>query len=221
MVVILDEVSRLGRADAGLLDARGALKEVRMSANQDVPLRFHQSLDDLLDTFRNVITSMTWLKVSVESAERFYEDYPYIIELPASVSSQLIKIDKSILSLVKREGFNRATPLYSKAMVNLYRVFTIAAKDIVWEQDDFKPFLKTPELQFLRHLRNASAHDNQFFWGLGGQRKTTLQQLPVSWRGKVIEERLEGSELYMDFFKPGDIFLLLSDISSLALSKSG
>ena len=190
-----------------------------MPANQDASLRFHQSLDDLLDTFRNVIASMTWLKVSVESAERFYENYPDIIELPISVSTQVIKIDKSILRLVRQEGFNRPTPLYSKTLVNLYRVFTIVAKDIVWEEDDFQPFLQNPELQFLRHLRNASAHNNQFFWGGRRQRGITLQQLPVSWRGKVIEENLEGTELYMDFFKPGDIFLLLTDISTLALSE--
>jgi hypothetical protein len=158
---------------------------------------------------------MTWLKVSTKNAEEFYKNYPYIIELVCSVTTQKIKVDKSILSLIGKEGFNGPTPMYSKSLINFYRIFTIAVKDIIWEEADFQPLLQNTELQFLRHLRNASAHNNQFFWGRGRQRADTIKKLPVSWRGKVIEKKLEGTSLYMDFMKPGDIFLLLSDISAL------
>lgn len=182
---------------------------------QDQPLHFHKSFDDLLDTFRNVISSLTWLKVSVVDAQNFYQGYPYIIELDCSVAPQKIKVDKSILRQIEKEGLNAPTPMYSQAVINFYRVFTIAVKDIIWEEPDFKPFLKTPELEFLRHLRNACAHDNEFFWGNGKQRLDTIERLPVSWRGKTIITETEGTNLYMDFMKPGDIFLLLSDICRL------
>jgi hypothetical protein len=182
----------------------------------DQPLKFHNSFDNLLDTFRNVITSITWLKFSVEEANKFFKIYPYIIELACSVVSQDIKLDKSILKLVKEEGFNQQTPLYNQTLINFYRVFTIAINDIILEEKDFKSLLQKDELRFLRHLRNASAHNNSFYWGKGKQRKKTISKLPVSWRGKQIEEKLENTPAYMDFIKPGDIFILLSDISNLA-----
>lgn len=186
-----------------------------MAVNQDQPLEFHHSFNELLDTFRNVITSLTWLKVSIQKAAEFYQDYPYIIELDCSVITQKVKIDKSILRIIGQEGFNAPTPMYTKTLINFYRVITLALKDMIWEESAFQPFLQNEELQFLRHLRNASAHNNQFFWGQGRQRTNTIQRLPISWRSKIIDENLEGTKLYMDFMKPGDIFMLLSDISSL------
>ena len=137
------------------------------------------------------------------------------MELDCEATTQKIKVDKSILGLIEKEGFNCPTPVFSQTLINFYRVFTIAVKDIIWEEPYFQPLLQKSELQFLKHLRNASAHNNKFFWGKGRQRVDTIQKLPISWRGKVIEEKLEGTKLYMDFMKPGEIFFLLSDISKL------
>jgi hypothetical protein len=39
--------------------------------------------------------------------------------------------------------------------------------------------------------------------------------MPVIWREKQILPNLEGTSLYFDFLDPGDIFILLDDISSL------
>ncbi|MCX6739797.1 MAG: hypothetical protein NTZ49_01040 [Candidatus Parcubacteria bacterium] len=164
----------------------------------------------------NVIASMTWLKVSVNYAKTFYIPYPYIIDLSCSVTPQSIKVAKTILNSIQQEGVNQSTPLYSQTLINFYRVFTIAVKDIVWDEPDFQPFKQNQLLQFLRHIRNASAHNNEFFWGNGRQRQQTIKELPISWRGKIIEENLEHSKLYMDYMKPGDIFVLLADISKLA-----
>ena len=182
---------------------------------QDQPLHFHNSFNLLLDTFRNVIVGMTWLKVSIKNAELFYKNWPYIITLSCSVTDKEIKVDKSILSLIEKESFNRTTPLFSQTFINFYRIFTIAIKDIVWEEKDFVNMLNKSELQFLKHIRNASAHNNQFYWGTGQQRVDTISKLPVIWRGKEINEKLENSVLYMDFLKPGDLFILLTDISNL------
>ena len=181
----------------------------------DQPLNFHNSFGNLLDTFRNVIASITWLKASVVQAEKFYTSYPYVIDLPCSVVNQSVKVDKTIFKLVKEEGFNGPTPLYSQTLINFYRVFTIAVKDIIWEEKDFENVQRREELQFLRHLRNASAHNNYFYWGKGKERTKTLSGLPVSWRGKTIKQDLENTQAYMDFMGPGDIFLLLSDISNI------
>ncbi|MBN1778607.1 MAG: hypothetical protein JW816_00060 [Candidatus Buchananbacteria bacterium] len=186
-------------------------------SNIDTPLRFHKSIDDHIDTFRNIITSLTWLKVSVAEAEKFYQPYPYIIELDCSVTDKKIKASKSILKIIAREGFNKETPFYSATLINYYRIFTIAIKDVLWNEPDFQSLRQKEEMQFLRHIRNASAHENKFFWGHGEkQRQDCINRLPVSWRGKTIKETMENDSLYMNFMNPGDIFFLLSDISNLA-----
>lgn len=182
----------------------------------DQPLKFHDSFNDLLDTFRNIMASMIWLKASVEQAENYFEQFPYVVTIPCSVVDYEIKIDKTILKLVKSEGFNKKTPLFSQSLFNFYRVFTIAIKDIIWNDSSFQKKLQNDELEFLRHLRNASAHGNRFYWGDEKSRGRTISRLPVFWRGKQIEAKLENTAVYIDFMKPGDIFLLLSDISKLA-----
>lgn len=190
-------------------------KEAYNNSMSDQPLHFHKSLDSILDTFRIVIASITYLHVNIKSAQLFYRDFPYIIELSSSMADQDIKISKSILSILKNDNDGQSTPLYSKTLIDYYRIFTIAIMDTIREESAFSSLLSTPELQFFRHLRNASAHSNRFYWGSGSSRARTIEGLPIVWRGKEINEGLENSQVYMDFLKPGDIFLLLSDISSL------
>lgn len=186
-----------------------------MDDNKNQPMQFHESLRGLFTTFRNVITAISWLKCSVKQAQQFFPASIAMINLTSSFGESIV-ISRSILNEVESEGINQKAPLYSQTMINFYRIFTIAAKDIICQVPDFQNFKKNPELKFLRHLRNASAHHNKFFWGnKKDQHHKTIQKLPVSWRNKVIEEKLEGSTLYMDFMKPGDIFFLLSDISKL------
>ena len=186
-----------------------------MSNSTDTPLHFHEAFSCLLDSSRIVIASLTWLKASVEQAQTFFSPYPYVIELTCTATDKLIKIDKSILTLVQKEGFSKGTPLYSQALIDFYRIFTIAVKDIVWQESDFQPHLQRDEIQFLRHIRNASAHHNKFFFGSGKERQKTIKKLPVTWCGKVIDEQLEGTQLYMEYMGPGDLFVLLSDVSAL------
>lgn len=175
----------------------------------------HESFNQLLDSFRNIICSISWIKVSTTQAKEFYSKYEYIIELPCSASDKVIKVDKSILNLIEKEGFNNSTPLYSASMIDFYRVFTVALKDIIWEEPDFDNYKNHEHLLFLRHLRNASSHNNEFYWGSGRQRTHTISKFPIQWRSKIISEDLEGKKLYMEYFSPGDLFLLLGDISKL------
>ncbi len=179
-------------------------------------LNYHKSFKDLLAIFRNIISSLTWLKISIPNAIIAFQKEKYIITLDCSViADKSIKIDKSILNLVKQEGFNKTTPLFSKSLINFFRVFTIAVKDVIWEEADFKRLLNKPELQFLRHLRNACAHNNKFYWGNGRLREKTLKSFPTIWRGKKINKEIEGKSLFFEFLTPGDLFILLADISAL------
>jgi len=97
---------------------------------QDQPLYFHKSFDSLLDTFRAVITGMTWLKISIKDAQSFYEKHQEIIGLACSVTHKKIKVGKDILSLIEKEELEQPV-LYNQTLINFYRVFTIAIKDII------------------------------------------------------------------------------------------
>jgi len=181
----------------------------------DKRIAFHKSINELLDSFRVAIAASTWLQFSVTDAKRNLKSFPYLIHLTCSVTDKVIKIDKTILDLIEIEGFNKKTPLYTKTLINFYRIFTIAIKDIIWKEPEFRNLLNKPELQFLYHLRNASAHNNLFFWGSGKKRKIPKS---IFWRNKEIKKGIENNQLYMEFMKPGDLFILLSDISNLVPS---
>lgn len=86
---------------------------------KDISLKFHCSFNELLDTFRFIIASATWLKCSTVNAEQFFADYPHIIQLTCSIDNRVIKIDKTILRMVEQEGINGPAPLYSKALIVL------------------------------------------------------------------------------------------------------
>lgn len=189
-----------------------------MGKQQEIPLKFHESFDNLIDTFRIIMTSATWLYMSIADAKKWYKSkgLKNIIELECSVSQQKVKVNKSIFEIIEKENKAITVPLYSQSLINFYRIFTIAVKDIIWQETVFDSFRQKNEVQFLYHLRNASAHNNKFFWGKGKTRQNTLKKLPISWRGKNIDVNIEGKELYFDFMKPGDIFILLSDISFLS-----
>ncbi len=182
----------------------------------DEEIEFHKSIYGLLDSFRVTIAALNYLQISPLGAKKQFESFPYLINLPCSVTDKVVKIDKTILDLVEMEGFQGKVPLYSKTLIDFYRIFTIAVKDILWGEQDFQKLLDSPELEFLRHIRNASAHNNSFFWGVGKKR---IIPSSVKWRTKTIEESLEGKPLYMDFMKLGDLFVLLADISKLANMK--
>lgn len=186
---------------------------------KDKPIFFHNSISNILDSFKFSILSAFWLQASHKNISLYFKKYPYICTLACSVTTDEVKIDKSLLRLIEKPQSVPNTPVLSDTLINLYRIFVIAVKDLIWEHDDFLELKKSNELQFLRHIRNGCAHSNQFYWGKGKERERTIKKFPISWRGKVIEEKLEGQKVFFNFFAPGDIFVLLADISSLTIKK--
>ena len=80
---------------------------------KDDPLQFHESLSDLLSTFRNTIASIGWLRESLDSAISFHQKYPYIVTLESSVTNNLVKIDKSIFDPLDKYDFDIVLALRS------------------------------------------------------------------------------------------------------------
>lgn len=186
-------------------------------AMTDSPLNLHPSIRKSVGAFRYILAATTWLAKSVAEAKKFHEPYPYICTLACSAApGKDVKIDKTILDLTEEEDLDRGrTPLLTRALTESFRIFTIAVKEIIWGDPSFRSLKNHSNLEFLKHIRNASAHGNSFYWGTGRSRSRTISRLPVSWRGKTIKASLEGSGLYFDFLSPGDLFLLLEDISGL------
>lgn len=179
-------------------------------------MMFHPSFHELLDTFRVVIASVTWTKFSVSKAKEHFDKNQQIITLRGSVDNRVVSIRKNVLDVIEKEGTYGPAPLYSKTLISYYRILTIAVKDIIWSEPDFSSLLDHPNLQFLYHLRNASAHHNKFYWGKWGW---DPKRPTAEWKNKKIKKELEGKKLYMDFMLPADIFFLLEDISKLRLQK--
>lgn len=187
-----------------------------MPEPDDTPLMFHPSFTGLIDSYRTALASLTWLRASPEAAEKYFEPWPYVLMLDCSVSDEVIKVDKSAFRAFRADAATSGTPLFASTLVNLCRVITISVKDIIWEHSDFEAVRNDEALQFLRHVRNAAAHDNRFYFGEGKQRERTLAKLPARWRNKTIDQSLENSPLFLDFLGAGDLLFLLSDVTSLA-----
>ncbi|MCF2487498.1 hypothetical protein [Dyadobacter sp. CY347] len=69
-------------------------------------------------------------------------------------------------------------------------------------------FTKTPELEFMRHLRNGIAHGNQFNFVPAEPRR------PASFETFVIENGLHGKTVLGDFIESGDVLALFDLLES-------
>ena len=182
----------------------------------DTPLAFHSSFNGIIDSFRMMIAGLTWLRAAPEAAEKYFAPWQYILTLDCTVSDKSIKVDKSAILAFQADAAAPGTPLHVSTIANLCRVVTISVKDIIAEHPDFSSTENVELLQFFRHIRNAAAHENQFYFGVGKQRDRTLAGLPVRWRNKTIDASLEGTQLFHRFLGAGDLLFLLSDVSALA-----
>jgi hypothetical protein len=187
-----------------------------MPEQGDTPLVFHRSFDGLIDSFRTMIASITWLRSAPEAAEKHFAPWPFVATLDCSVSNKVIKVDKSAFAAFRADAAAPGTPLFASTLGNLCRVTVISVKDIISEHPDFAAARDDELFKFLRHVRNAAAHENRFYFGTGTQRERTLAGLSVRWRNKTIEAPLEKSRLFHDFLGAGDLLFLLSDVTSLA-----
>jgi len=67
-----------------------------------------------------------------------------------------------------------------------------------------------PEIEFLRHLRNASSH-REGRWKF----RDNEPSRPAEWRGRKLTSSLNGMPIWNANLEPGDILLLLSDVEQL------
>ncbi len=188
------------------------------------PANINQIFDEILDIYRTCYLGLASLYDP--NIQNYYQNnIPDDIATMGIITSFNNDIDnkplnanfriKSVIDLVKSKGEKEAQTLAQKNMSTLCRIFIIYSYDILKEQSLLGKFWKEPIIQFFRHIRNGCAHNNKF--KIDNQNE--LLKLPAEWRGKKIEISLNDSNnnVVNNFFKEGDLILLLEDISNLIL----
>ena len=95
---------------------------------------------------------------------------------------------------------------FGGAMIRHGRLMAIALFDILSNSTYNKEISQTEIFKFAKHIRNASAHNNKFVF------ENKLKQ-DVEWRGKIIEQNLEGTLAFGKFIILPDLMILINDIS--------
>jgi hypothetical protein len=126
----------------------------------------------------------------------------------APLSGQTLKVDVNALGLQMVADHNIAFDYFDRMAAGSLLV-------LAWETT--KGHHTHDELwEFLRHCRNAAAHNGAFHLVNGEPKRR------AAWRGHVVEAPLHGSTLFADppkpgFMGPGDAFYLLADIEAKLL----
>lgn len=82
------------------------------------------------------------------------------------------------------------------------------------ESDKYESIKDKTEVDFLRHLRNASAHGNSFNF-IDSRSGKLVDPGLVEWKGKIIKKELQNKTAFPDFFAQGDFAYLFEDISKI------
>lgn len=96
-----------------------------------------------------------------------------------------------------------------RALRSLYNELLISAYAALQHKHGVKAGDNRPEVEFLRHARNASAHGNIFTL------KSKEPIKPAVWREMEITQNLIGKVLIYRFLKAGDLSQLIDDVFQL------
>lgn len=138
---------------------------------------------------------MTELELSVTRDQQRYIRF--------HVGYALNEFNKDNNIVFEKEG---STGNLLKTMTGHAKLLVITLFDLVDKSLYKNEIQKRDIYKALRHFRNASAHDNKFFFE--GRRIKS-----VMWRNKIIKTDLEGEILFGNFIFFADIMVLLQDLS--------
>lgn len=110
-----------------------------------------------------------------------------------------LSIDRSI----QRIRFN---PQYNLDFVGAFLMSNLSIIADALAHNSY--FTKSPELEFVRHLRNAINHGNRFFF-------TPREPCrPAHFSTFTISKSLQGQNAFWSFLMPGDVLDLLEEVES-------
>jgi hypothetical protein len=176
--------------------------------------------------FQHFYYAIFWLNFTIDNAIVFHEQHhfehessPFGVRLPDS--SEMFGLTLESLYAISDELKNTPpkTPIITQSLSFFYNSMTIVLWLEIRNSSLYENIKHYPETLFLNQLRNASAHNNLFYFSEGRQRENTLKKFPISWRTKIIQEDIEEKTLYFEFMTPGELVLLVHDISKRLYSE--
>lgn len=167
--------------------------QIRFSGEATVH-RLHPDADAGLAQFLMVVAAVGAVKAGRPAIlDMQGETDSFLINGPALIE-QLMEASWGTVQRAIRPIFNE---IIISAFATLQTKYGIKAGDA------------RPEVEFLRHARNASAHGNVFT--IRGKEPI----MPAKWNGKEISRDLNGTVLIYKFLKPGDVLRLIDNVFQL------
>jgi hypothetical protein len=123
-----------------------------------------------------------------------------------SQKQDLVLNTKGILGEIRKQGL-ATPPNLRQAFTQINSIFIASSWGILSETKTYNTIATKEDVQFLRHIRNAGAHDGLFNFDL------PLKH-PAKWRDKEILPSLKGTPVFPGFLKDGDPIFLLIDITN-------
>jgi hypothetical protein len=167
-----------------------------------------QEIADLLERQRGAYALIS--TVTLASLNR-----PFLDQLLAQLGLQ--PLSDVTINFGKRDGtnylyrdFDRAVETFTNnnqfnlEILGGYLLTLISMAGDQLRRNDY--FDKTPELEFMRHLRNALSHGNKFHF-LGGE-----PHRPASFQGYSLDASMHGQPVFFDYILPGDVLELMEHI---------
>jgi len=152
----------------------------------------------------------------------------------AAATALLLLNDDDVLHLLRTKGYDRGTMIRLGRQdntfyegINLWDAINLVRQDhrhnldfvgsyfmtiLLFVGDKLRQneyFDKTPELEFLRHLRNGVSHGNTFRLRDYGEPRR-----PATFKGFEITQELEGQSVLFEFIGTGDLFDLFDHIKA-------
>ena len=94
--------------------------------------------------------------------------------------------------------------------VSIGRIMAVSIFDFLDASRYKNHFQNTDIYQFVKHIRNGSAHNNRFNFSA-----EDVANKPAKWRDKVIETSLIGKPVVPHFMNPITMLYLMSDITEM------
>ncbi len=158
-----------------------------------------EALRGMLDAFEDEPTREAARKIASGGITGLLAESALHSEVAARVEVSIERLASSVVSN------------HRAAIPHLNRLSAGALLIVAWETTE-AVHTKDPDWEFLRHCRNAAAHDGRFSFRRGEPTR------PAHWRGLEIVSALQGRRLLNDgapgFIGPGDCLHLLSDLEA-------
>lgn len=143
----------------------------------------------------HAITQTQWIDKEQDAA----------IGLPKK-DDQSIKARLQDVAKLEKKSIERTQAMLSLALIGMSYEFLNDCEEYQNKLSDL------PEVQFLRHCRNAAFHGNKF------SLRSSQPDKPAQWKGFEITSGLDGCQMIPEFIEPGDAVELVQYLQSLLLN---